>query len=75
MTSFGDFREGDIMNIYHNGMVPHDIKARFLEIEGNHCSTRGAHFRDAISFEEHVFIINHHNDFDNGKANVGTKYQ
>ena len=75
MTSFGDFREGDIMNIYHNGMEPNDMKARFLEIDGNHCTTSAAHFRDAINFVEHSFLTNLHDDFETGTATIGDGFQ
>ncbi|MDG1477377.1 MAG: T9SS type A sorting domain-containing protein [Vicingaceae bacterium] len=56
MTSFNDFREGDIMNIYHNGMEEDGVKSKFLEIAGGHCTTSTEHFRDAINFVEHPHI-------------------
>ena len=56
MTSFDDFREGDIMNIYHNGMEPDGFKSKILETSGAHCSTTTAHFRDAMNFVEHPHI-------------------
>lgn len=56
MTSFDDFREGDIMNIYHNGMEPDGFKAKILETTGGHCSTTAEHFRDAMNFVEHPHI-------------------
>ncbi len=56
MTSFDDFREGDIMNIYHNGMEEDGMKSKFLEIAGGHCTTSTEHFRDAVNFIEHPHI-------------------
>ncbi len=56
MTSFDDFREGDIMNIYHNGMEEDGVKSKFLEIAGSHCTTSTEHFRDAVNFVEHPHI-------------------
>lgn len=56
LTSFDDFREGDIMNIYHNGMEPDGFKSKILEIAGAHCTTSSQHFRDAINFVEHPHI-------------------
>ena len=56
MTSFDDFREGDIMNIYHNGMEPDGFKSKILETAGGHCSTTTQHFRDAVNFMEHPHI-------------------
>ncbi|MGK0365594.1 MAG: hypothetical protein ACI85O_002660 [Saprospiraceae bacterium] len=56
MTSFNDFREGDIMNIYHNGSEQDGLKGKFLETSGGHCSTTTEHFQDAINFVEHPFI-------------------
>lgn len=55
MTSYGDFREGDIMNIYHNGMEPAGFEARFFEKSGGHCSTATWHFEDAVHFVDHSF--------------------
>lgn len=57
MTSYDDFREGDIMNIYHNGMEPDGIQAKILETPGSHCATTTAHFTDAINFVEHPHYI------------------
>ena len=56
MTSFDDFREGDIMNIYHNGSEQDGFKSKFLETSGGHCSTTTEHFMDAVNFVEHPFI-------------------
>lgn len=56
MTSFDDFREGDIMNIYHNGMEPDGFQSKILETSGAHCSTNAQHFRDAVNFVEHPHI-------------------
>jgi hypothetical protein len=56
MTSYDDFREGDIMNIYHNGMEPDGFKAKILEVPGPHCATSTDHFRDAVNFVEHPHI-------------------
>jgi len=56
MTSYGDFREGDIMNIYHHGLEANGFESRFLEKTGGHCATSTVHFRDAVNFVEHNFI-------------------
>lgn len=64
LTSHDDFREGDIMNIYHNGLVPDGFKGKFLEIPGPHCTTTEAHFRDAVNFVEHPHIQSIYEDFD-----------
>lgn len=53
LTSYDDFREGDIMNIYHNGMEPDGFRGKFLEVPGPHCATSTEHFRDAVNFVEH----------------------
>ena len=63
LTSYNDFREGDIMNIYHNGSEVDGLKGKFLETSGGHCSTTTEHFRDALSFVEHPFIEVIHEDF------------
>lgn len=55
LTSYDDFREGDIMNIYHNGSEIDGLKGKFLETAGGHCSTTTEHFRDALNFVEHPF--------------------
>jgi len=64
MTSYDDFREGDIMNIYHNGIVPDGFKGKFLEIPGPHCTTTAEHFRDAVNFVEHPHTQWIYEDFD-----------
>jgi hypothetical protein len=64
LTSYTDFREGDIMNIYHNGMVPDGLKGKFLEVPGPHCTTTTEHFRDAVNFVEHPHIQWIYEDFD-----------
>lgn len=64
MTSFNDFREGDIMNIYHNGSEQDGLKAKFLETSGGHCSTTTEHFLDAVNFVEHQFLDVIQEDFD-----------
>lgn len=64
MTSYNDFREGDIMNIYHNGSEQDGLKGKFLETAGNHCATTTAHFLDAINFVEHPFITVIEENFD-----------
>ncbi|MGK0391857.1 MAG: hypothetical protein ACI94Y_004624, partial [Maribacter sp.] len=56
MTSYDDFREGDIMNIYHNGSEEDGLKGKFLETTGGHCSTTTEHFLDALNFVEHPFL-------------------
>lgn len=56
MTSYDDFREGDIMNIYHNGSEQDGLKGKFFETEGGHCSTTTQHFLDAVNFVEHPFL-------------------
>ncbi|MCP4439466.1 MAG: T9SS type A sorting domain-containing protein [Aureispira sp.] len=74
MTSFDDFREGDIMNIYHNGMMEDGIKGKFLELAGPHCTTSTEHFRDAINFIEHPHITKIADDFD-AMAIVGNGFK
>lgn len=64
LTSYDDFREGDIMNIYHNGLVPDGFKGKFLEVPGPHCTTSTEHFRDAVNFVEHPHIQWIYEDFD-----------
>jgi hypothetical protein len=64
MTAYNDFREGDIMNIYHNGMVPDGFKGKFLETPGGHCATTTQHFRDAVNFVEHPHITFVDDNFD-----------
>ncbi len=56
LTAYDDFREGDLMNIYHNGMEPDGFSSKLLEIPGNHCATSEQHFRDGINFLEHPRI-------------------
>ncbi len=64
MTSYNDFREGDIMNIYHNGSEVDGLKGKFLETSGNHCATTTAHFLDAVNFVEHPFLEVIQEEFD-----------
>lgn len=55
LTAYDDFREGDLMNIYHNGAEPDGFEAKILEISGSHCNTSTEHFRDGLNFLEHPF--------------------
>lgn len=53
MTSFRDFREGDVFNIYHNGMQQDGLYSRLIQGSGGHCATSAAHFADAMGWVEH----------------------
>ncbi|MCB9744895.1 MAG: hypothetical protein H6741_31600 [Alphaproteobacteria bacterium] len=57
MTSFDDFREGDILNVYHHGLIPRGLQARLLETSGGHCATTSAQVADALSFIEDPLFI------------------
>ncbi|MFK7899808.1 MAG: T9SS type A sorting domain-containing protein [Cyclobacteriaceae bacterium] len=61
----GDFREGNIMNIYHNGYELDGLKGKFVETAGSHCATTTEHFRDAVNFIEHPFIERINETFEN----------
>lgn len=63
LISFDDFREGNIMNIYHNGSEQDGLKGKFLETEGPHCSTTTEQFLDALNFIEHPFLEVIHEDY------------
>lgn len=75
MTSFDDFREGDIMNIYHNGLEPNGMKGRFFETPGGHCATTREQFVDALNFVEHSFQAVIEDDFDQAASTIGNGYQ
>lgn len=68
MTSYDDFREGDIMNIYHHGMEADGFESRLLDVEGGHCSTNGQHFADALGFLEHPLFVVVDDPFDDSQA-------
>jgi len=74
MTSYDDFREGDLMNIYHHGMEADGFESRFLDVAGAHCATDGQHVDDAIHFLEHPLFTVLEDEFDDGDArhNDGT---
>lgn len=76
MVSFDDFREGDVMNIYHNGMEQDGLYARLIETPGGHCATNEAHFYDALGFVEHPLFEVVNDAFDDGalgtNAGVGS---
>ena len=50
LTSYDDFREGDLQNIYHHGMAPDGVPVRLLEGEGGHCQTGPEAPRDALAW-------------------------
>ena len=50
LTSYDDFREGDIQNIYHFGMSADGVPVRLLEGPGGHCSTDGTQARDGLAW-------------------------
>jgi len=56
LTAYNDFREGDLMNIYHNGNEPDGFEAKLLDIPGNHCATTSQHFLDGLNFIEHPHL-------------------
>lgn len=74
MTSFNDYREGDIMNIYYNGFEQNGFEGKFLETAGNHCATTTQHFRDAINFVEHPEVMIQKDDFTSAQPETGTDY-
>jgi hypothetical protein len=74
MTSFNDYREGDIMNIYYNGFEQNGFEGKFLETAGNHCATTTQHFRDAINFVEHPEVMIQKDDFTNAQPEAGADY-
>jgi hypothetical protein len=71
MTSFDDFREGDIMNIYYNGIESDGLIGKFLEIPGGHCSSSTQHFFNAISFVEHPNVEILKDTFSSAMPQVG----
>ena len=75
MTSFDDFREGDIMNIYYGGFDRDGIDGKFLETAGGHCATSAIHFRDALNFVEHPDQLIQNDDFTNQSPATGLDYQ
>ncbi len=74
MTSFNDYREGDIMNIYYNGFEQNGFAGKFLETAGNHCATTTQHFLDAINFVEHPEVMIQEDSFTNAQPETGTDY-
>lgn len=52
LTSYDDFREGDIQNVYHHGAMHAGFAARLLEVAGGHCATTAAQLRDALAWIE-----------------------
>ena len=50
LTSYDDFREGDLQNIYHHGMRPDGYSARLIEGEGGHCATDATQARDGLAW-------------------------
>ena len=74
MTSFNDFREGDMMNIYHHGFEADGLLARFIETSGNHCATNAAHIHDGLGFVDHPLWSVVDDGFDDGDpgSNPGT---
>lgn len=74
MTSFNDYREGDIMNIYYNGFEQNGFAGKFLETAGNHCATTTAHFLDAINFVEHPEIMIQKDHFTSTQPETGPDY-
>jgi hypothetical protein len=67
MTSFDDFREGDVMNIYHNGMEQDGLNSRLIQTTGAHCATNEAHFYDALGYVQHPLFALVSDDFEDGE--------
>ena len=74
MTSFDDFREGDIMNIYHNGIERDGLIGKFFERTGGHCATSTQDFRDAVNFVEHSFNKVIEDEFNSGDPVAGNGF-
>ncbi|MFN3199480.1 MAG: hypothetical protein ACE366_13835 [Bradymonadia bacterium] len=66
MASFDDFREGDIMNVHHNGMKLDGLHSRLIQTGGGHCATNEAHFYDALGYVEHPLFSVVEDDFEDG---------
>ncbi|MDG1482872.1 MAG: prolyl oligopeptidase family serine peptidase [Myxococcota bacterium] len=66
LTSFDDFREGDIMNIVHNGLEPDGFSSRLLEGAGGHCATSTTQASDALAFLDHPLFSVIDDDFSDG---------
>ncbi len=74
MTSDGDFREGDLMNIYHFGYLTDGLPARFLDTAGGHCVQNADHMRSAVAFADHPLHVRVDDPFDADKPNAGAGY-
>lgn len=74
LTAYDDFREGDLMNIYHNGAEPDGMEAKLLEIPGSHCASSTQHFRDGLHFLEHPNKLWISDSFDFPQALKGDGY-
>ena len=53
MTSDADFREGDLMNIYHFGYLADGLPARLLDTLGGHCVSDPGLMRSGLAYVEH----------------------
>ncbi|MGC6507135.1 MAG: hypothetical protein ACON4U_01920 [Myxococcota bacterium] len=56
LTSSDDFRQGDILNVFHHGLQVDNLPTRYLEVGGNHCATDTAQADAAIGFMDHPFF-------------------
>ena len=66
MTTFDDFREGDVFNVYHHGMEEDGLISRLVQGSGGHCATDAAHFYDALGFVEHPWLEVYSDEFGDG---------
>lgn len=71
MTSVADFREGDLMNIYHFGYLADGLPVRFLDTAGGHCSMDAAHMRSGLGFAEHPLHLVVDDAFDDAGGATG----
>ena len=67
ITSYGDFREGDIFNIYHFGFERYGFKNRVIDQPGSHSRSWTEHsFMDAISYLDHPLDLHTFDEFNDG---------
>ena len=67
ISAYGDFREGDIFNIYHFGFERYGFISRVIDQPGGHSNSWNEHtFRDAISFLDHPLDQHTYDEFEDG---------
>ncbi len=72
LTSYTDFREDELMNIYHLGHINFGNTAKLISRSGDHGYKEYQDYNDAVNFVEHPFVTVVDDDFSDGVLGINS---